>query len=330
MNKQYNGGIALLKIIMSFSVVLNHFWINDSTIFGEYICIVAVPVFMLVSFTLMEEKLKSSNIQHILHRVYRLYIPHFCWAIIYWGIHQVIKWPGYKNISALGWQLLTGHSAKLNPPMWYQINLIILTILFWLIFCWFRNKATYILVVITILSLFLQYSGTNYGLFDGYIYEIKYPLGRIIEMLPYACLGIWLSEYKVFEKVKSRMWITQSILIILCVLGILCDLVYKPEGFGYQGVRWMILSVFLVINFYVFPFEKITAKVQKIIIYVSGYSLGIYCMHYIVGSIINSIFSKLSWEIGTVSECVVIYGVCLIGAICISKIPLKCCKDIIM
>lgn len=214
--------------------------------------------------------------------------------------------------------------------MWFQINLIVLTILFWIIYSSFYNKAKYILLVILVGSLFLQYSGVNYKLFINYIYEIKYPLGRVVEMLPYACLRTWLSEYKVFEKVKLNMKVIQIVLILFCILSMVCDLIYKPMGFGYQGMRWIAFSLFLVVNFYILPFDKINMKITKMIAFISRYSLGIYCMHFIIGQSVNSIFAKIGWKTGTIGECILIYLICLISAMGIAKIPLKWCKDVVI
>lgn len=68
---------------------------------GGYVCGVVVPVFMLISFVLMADKIKSSDIKGISCRIYRLYFPHFWWAIVYWGIHQICGWAAYNNMNAL-------------------------------------------------------------------------------------------------------------------------------------------------------------------------------------------------------------------------------------
>lgn len=297
---------------------------------GGYICSFPVPAFMLISFILTTNTIKVGERGKIFRRLQKLYMPQFVWALIYWTIHQMFMLASYRNVSDLGWQLSVGCSRNLNPPMWYQSNLILLTIVFIIFYKIFKDKIIYIILIILSGSLFIQYSGVNHKLFINSIYEIRYPLGRIIEMLPYACLGVLFVECDLFKKIRSNQRVVSMILIIICVIGVVCDKLFKPEGFGYQGVQRIVIGLFIVVNFYIYPFKKIKGKIQKIVFFISRYSLGIYCMHFIVGQSMNSLFIKIGWKRGTISECMLIYLLCLVGAVGIAKIPLKWCRDIVM
>lgn len=288
-----------------------------------------MPVFFLISFLLSVDSLRIGG-KKLSIRLLRLWIPQVTWAFIYWIIHQICKLESYNNWKDLGWQLLMGCSRNLNPPMWYQFDLILLTVLFAILFKIMFSKRIYFFFIIFIGCLVFQYSGINYRLFSRYVYEVKYPLGRIVEMLPYACLGIGINELRIFEKIKSNKIISQVVLIIFCVLGIVVDNICKPKGFGYQGLQWITLGSICVINLYICPFDKISVKVKKVLVIISEYTLGIYCMHFGVGQILNGIFTKLNWETGTFVECILIYIICFVNAMIIAKIPLKSFKCIVV
>lgn len=71
--KEYNYGIALLKIILSFFVVLSHFHISGTYL--RYTKSLAVPLFMMISFCLTESSLKDGSLHKCIKRIGRIYTP---------------------------------------------------------------------------------------------------------------------------------------------------------------------------------------------------------------------------------------------------------------
>lgn len=63
--KDYDYGIALLRLCMCFSVVLIHFWLCRTPFWGSneigYAMQFAVPVFMVLSFLLTHEKILAGD-----------------------------------------------------------------------------------------------------------------------------------------------------------------------------------------------------------------------------------------------------------------------------
>ena len=64
----------------------------------------------------------------------RLILPHVFWSCLYFGIY---RWIGTISelcldvqLGDLLWQIITGHSEKLNDVLWYKTNLIWITFLF--------------------------------------------------------------------------------------------------------------------------------------------------------------------------------------------------------
>ena len=206
--KPQNLGLCILRMLMCFEVVLCHFWHSTSVppllipfyILRNY----AVPVFMLMSFFLTQNCILSKKSQIYKKRLSRLILPQIGWTIIYWLIYQLISILFHTNLtngpSDIFWQLLTGHCPRINPAMWYQIVLITLSIIFILLFNILpENIALISTYVFMIAALFLQYSGINSSMFSQLRYELKYPLGRFFEMLPYATIGFSLSYYKILR-----------------------------------------------------------------------------------------------------------------------------------
>ena len=85
--REFNYGIALLRTLMCFEVVLCHFWTIDvpkvlmpfSVLRG-----LAVPVFMFLSFFLTEHTFLEYNKNKAKKRIWRVIYPQIGWALIYW------------------------------------------------------------------------------------------------------------------------------------------------------------------------------------------------------------------------------------------------------
>lgn len=206
----YNIGLSILRTFMCFLVILCHFWTANVPDTGwkgwlHFLKGYAVPVFMLLSFFLTEKILISHDKERIIKRFQRLLVPYLCWPLIYWILYNVLDW--WKRGSGLGcgiselfWQFLMGHSARLNGVMWYQFDLMVLTLLFLIILYIFRRKYMLVLCICMMAAWFFQYSGWNKRLFGGLRFELTYPLGRFSEMVPYAVSGFALAHYKMYRK----------------------------------------------------------------------------------------------------------------------------------
>lgn len=339
--QNYNLGLGLLRLWMSFEVVLDHYWsgmINNKNgilnVFSKFGTL-AVPIFVIISFALTETKISKIDKNGFVKRILRLLIPYVLWGIIYWVIYtflNIVTEKDYTNgISDLIWQLSFGSSENLNPPLWYMFDLIVLTILFSILFKIVKNTkySNYIVYGIIIISIILQYSEINYKLFCNMRYEMKWPLGRIIEMIPYAGIGIIISRKNILNKLKNDC--IKVILIVSPLILILLkfEIFTNFNGFGYHGIYRIILASLVIIIFYVIPFEKMYKSICNSIVSISRYAMEVFCMHYIVGKILNYIYLKVQLDINTFSECIIIYIICLIISLLISKIPIKFCEKLV-
>lgn len=331
-------GLELLRAVMSFCVVLIHFWNTEKLPvvliplagFIHY----AVPVFMFMSFFLTQRRFLAQNTTYNKRRLWKLIWPQIAWTVIYFGVYTVTdKMMGTGIIKAWSdffWQLFTGHSPKINAAMWYQIALICLTLLFILIFNYLTAKKGVVAICgLLIFSIWWQYSGLNEAVFADLRSELKYPLGRLFEMIPYATTAFLVSYFQIHRKLEKYR--VPSLLGMILITGIFMkySFISNPPGYGYSGVQKILIAFGLIMAAWLLPVEKLPAAATKIITVLSRYTFGIYCMHNLVGRFMKTIFSSFGVPSETLFMCIVVYVTCYIIAFIISKIPIKLCKQLV-
>lgn len=288
---RYNTGISVLKIWMVMSVVVCHFLDTEQasafsrifTIYGG----TAVPVLIFVSFILTNLAVKNDCARFI-HRLYRLILPHVFFSILYFLIYMFITpisggKPLFKDLFL---QLLFG--ADFNPPMWFLVDLIVLTIMFYLVFHFCKGEIGVIAcIVLAGISIYGQYSGANFYRWSGLPGYAKWTIGRLVELIPVAVLGIIFSYYEIGKRLQNHKG------VVFIGSAIFLTLLYKfgffvtCEGFYYQGISYLVIACLLSCLFFVAPFEKISGRVCIVLNKWSCYSMGVIAMHYLVRSILQ-------------------------------------------
>ena len=329
--KQRNIGIDILKSWMAFEVVLCHFGVGISnplyTYFFSHFQGLAVPLFMLSSFYLsgklfFDEEYFSNKF--LFKRVWRIYYPVLSWAIVYLLFYVVLHLGGIAQIKdgnvsqymgAFLWQITTGHS--LNSPMWFNIVLFYLTFLYYFMKFFFGVAFFDYLIV---LSAFCAYVVQVLGLYNCFSllgYELSYPLGRFIEMVPYASIGLLI--YRSILKPNRLIY-----LLILLSTMILLKLMFMDNNTHYYGYGGLVRLLEAVVLFFLFIKIKIKNKskvLERIIVFISKYSMGVYCIHILVGKLLG--FLGVSYYLSGWWNSIVIYFVSLFSAYLISRIPIK-------
>ena len=164
---------------------------------------------MIISFYFLESGWNIQDNEKIKRRMKRIILPQIFWTVILWCCYNLLallKLTTNIGIRGFCYQLLLGHSF--NPPMWFQVDLIILTALYY-----FAKKLPdkyFVIIIITLVPvcLFLQYTGWNYYIFERFIYEVRYPLGRIVEVVPMCALGILCARYQVFNRLAKHKFLS--------------------------------------------------------------------------------------------------------------------------
>ena len=331
--KKINYGFALFKMLLAFEVLLGHFanWDEyDPRLvwpFRELVSI-TVPCFVILSFYLMCKSFLIRDDNKFKNRLTKLIIPQIGWAIIYFIIYILLDFFKKTNMGVTFidflWQLFTGHSRVLNPSMWYQVVVILLTIVFYYIFKYLDDKKGIIaLIVLTIFSYYLQFSGINRALFGELIFELKYPLGRIAEMIPFATMGFLLKYYNVLDYLKKYRYIVMPLCVFMFMMGFRIPWT-ELKDFNFSGFAKPYLALWVVTFAYVFPFDWLKLKYKKAILKITDYSLGIYCAHRLINRLLEVFLPKLALH--SFEKCILLYAVCYAACYFIDLIPNKYTK----
>lgn len=333
-DKKHNYGISIIRVIMTFEVVLVH-CVDFEKCKGiefkalEALSSQAVPVFMIMSFFFSYKIFIKNSKFSLYKRIKMLIIPQVGWALLYFFILYIID--KRTTLCDLAWQIITGHSPKINPTMWFQTSLIILTIFFYHLFNAYKERKTSIIVVIIFacLSLLFQYSEINYKIFCSLRYELCYPLGRTIEMIPYASIGILLARFDVLKSLVCKKNKQLYYLIPAFFLFYYFEKrIYNPNGFGYQGIRHIVSDVILFISFGTL---RINNKFSKIIIKVTKHTSGVYYAHRLVNDVIilQKPIEAMNYGYSSLFKCIIIYFVCFELSHFISSLPNKTINELI-
>ena len=166
-NKKINYSIELLRLILSFWVVLHHSYskINKIVNKGRF----HVPTFMIMSFYFYYSASKTKNITKIKQRFQRILIPYIIWPILVFifniilvRIFNITEFQRKLKLKDLVYQLIVGF--RFQVVFYYQFNLIFMTIIFTIIAILF--KKGFIIIFQMLLTFIIFYSsnivvGTN-------------------------------------------------------------------------------------------------------------------------------------------------------------------------
>lgn len=322
--KEINHGLSILKSLLSFSVVLAHCFDRNSTsnkIIQNFKPKrpIHVPSFFIISFNFMCNNLLSQNINLLLQRIIRLIIPYIMWPIIIWIINNLLHLK-YKNIippdfHLLKIQLLWGHGFM--QQFWFQWDLIVITIIFFLIVLLSNKYFLFILQTILIVSYIFQYSKFNYT--HLVLYFPKYgivTLGRVFEMIPLGATGLILGYYKVLNTLNKYKIKTLIYSIIIYKVITNYNIFVNTNGFGYNGISLNIRSICVIFLFNVFPSNKIKNKyLKKFLNKATINSAGVYYLHISIHQYFRNYFQqmkKLTFS-GAIINYIICYIICTLG-----------------
>ena len=283
-------GIEILRVILSFMVVLDHLYKGKNFRHYYYIIYYHIPTFFLISFFFTYKTFTSFNINKIKSRLERLFIPYFSWTIIPWILNffyfYILDFQRCHSIEFLIISLINGH--ELNSVLWFQNILILLTILFLIVIFIFKKKYFIIFYILTLSSYSCQYSGINFIFFTSNFKGISAAtFGRFVEAFPNAIIGFYLSSIDIITKAKKNI-IKVSFICITTLVFITkyhyYDKLDSLYNFRYAGFRLNIAAICIFIFFSLLPFEKIKSKIIiNIISKITSYTGGIYFIHKLLG-----------------------------------------------
>ena len=350
--KNLNVGLNLFRILLTFGVVLDHFWwtATPEAYTGVrkalwHLRTLAVPAFMTMTFFFTANRFRLGYVPWLKKRFLRLYEPFVFWALAYFAIRLVVaRFDAWYDVGIVDllWQLALGSSGKLCMQFWFHGDLIILTALFFVAFRIVRcAKANFYLALGSIaLGFTLQYTPLNDAMFSWMPFEAKYTLGRLASMLPYAGAGFLLAAAKDrLAALTPGMKVSVALFgLWLAWLVVYCNVCPRPPSkLGYAGIQLNLTAWGVLFVFYYLPFERMPAMFSKIVLGVSKYCMGVYCMHLLLGQLMfDFVFrgAKTATKHGdlrifTVVQCLVVWVVSYILCWLIAKIPAKFFRRIV-
>ena len=319
-NFTYDIGLAVLRPILSFFVIVTHCYNYDSAN-GKWKELIIktnhfwfhVPTFFIMSFYFSYKTLISSNYKKKFERLQRLFIPYFLWPIIVFLLNKLLKVFSLSKLDIklreLKFQLLYGVGENGLGILWFQWNLIFITLLFIIIIFIFKKNYNSIFIIITITSFIYQYNGKNRLYFTKFKDKREDVFGRILEMIPFSVIGFLISYSEIIVFLKKYRLTTIITCIYLLYFIINYQVINKTEGFKYNGIRKFIISICIFITFVMFPSERIKNKIIiKIIKQITNYTAGIYYIHVRLYRYISDYIEPMKNR--TIKGCIIIYLLC--------------------
>ena len=332
--KEFNYGLAILKTILAFLVIVAHDFNFESTKNKAIIFITTnrkhhVPSFYIMSFYFMADNLLSLNFKILLKRLRRLLIPYIGWPIIFYSLNHFINSIFNKNLPAsfeeFKMQILLGN--KFIHPLWFQCDLMILTVLFFTIIFIFKKHSFLIFEILLILIYAVEYSGYDYTIFfQRYLGDDKYLLFYLVGSIPFTITGFILGSYKVIDILQVHKIKTFVLSLLLYKLIADYSIFRIIKNYPYPGIDLNVQSSCLVFIFSLFPSYYTTNKyMTKFLIYLTNYTAGVFYLHVPIHRYFRGCFYniKKGTFFGMIQEYLICYFFCFFGMSIFRKTSLR-------
>ena len=276
--KGHNYIIEIIKLLCAFGVVWIHF--GKPCVITEF----CVPIFVAISGYYSKNVIDSKGTSELKRRVMRIVIPFWIWSSI--AVVVALLHGKHLLIQEIMLQYVLGHSVYM--PLYFLPVIIMCTLAAFLV-RWFSGRYwRYVSLVVVLCCLFLQYSGALPYIFNDVGASISYPLARFFAFMPLFVCGYALNYWQKIKTIPSRYFYSGMLLLAAIVVVLrITKILHRPNGFGYEGVDVLILSVMVV--FIAVCAGDALACIWRLR-WSCGLSAGIYYMHGIVGSEIAKVF----------------------------------------
>ena len=332
--KAFNYGLALLKSILSFSVVVSHNFKsnpnkNKIIFYITHIRLRHVPAFFIMSFYFTCNNILSLKVKNVFRRLERLLIPYIIWPIVVYTINHffnyIYKTRFLDSFRMLKIQFLWG--STIVPQFWFQWNLIVITLIFFIIIFIFRKNYLIILYLLLIISYVSQYSIYCY---NNYYLKLsnykKYTISRFFGMLPFAITGFILGVFGVIARLKEHK--IQTLLFSSLIYNILTkyNIFIHLNEILYYGINLNIQAICIIFIFSLFPSHYIQKNyIKTILIYLTNHSAGVFYLHLSIRDYFQFFFEDIKQGTfqGIIINYFICYFICFFGMLFFRKTPLK-------
>ena len=314
-NKNINLGLEILRVLLSFWVLVHHCGEVKNKTFRKYLFNGAfhVPTFIIISFYFSFKIIKNKNINKLKERLERLFFPYIIWPIIIWILNNILYLifglDKRLEIRHLIMQFIIGRPYQY--VLWYQFNIILITIFFSILSFIFHKNFLLLLQIIGLLSYILQYSLYNYVFFQKYTYYIYHSAGLIIEIFPIAVTGLSLSSIEIIQLFNGNSSNAISLSFLSLYIIKKYNIFVSIKGNFYPGIILNVSAIFLFIIFSQISFKYIKDKKKlDLIKEITKYTGGIYYLHVIIANYMSKIFLLIKNR--TILGCIIIYLICYV------------------
>ena len=339
-------GYDLLRIMLGFLVVVQHFWrqVPEYPLINNIMYVFrnsAVPIFMSLSFYLCYHSLMTMDAGGLKKRLLRLWKPFLFWGlfnfIVLEMIYMICKHTVKFGFLAFALQIIFGDSV-VNPPLWFLWDLMVLTAVVWFILRMSSHREI-VLVGGWILVSLVVYSRMYFIIFQNrfaaindiwYISSIKW----LIYTMLFAFTGLLLRHYEIPLLYSKLIWwkklIVDMALVFMIVAIRMAELAGGFNGY-YYGFPHQILMVVLAHLIFFFPSDerKNIKPIWERISVISGYTLGTFCSHWIVGEAIRKMEGRIFPDaMGSLFSCLLIYVCSFVFCYVLSIIPVKLLREV--
>ena len=234
-----NLGIQILRMILSFWIVLDHCLAKQiKSQFTFFKNRLHVPCFILISFYFSFSSISSRNVIKIKKRFERLLIPYIIYPIIIFIINN-LSFIFFK-ISLFG-SIFTFHDLmiqfiigrKFIHALWFQSYLILTTMFFIIISFLSKKKYLFIIEQVYFISYIIRYSNMNYFFFNKFKPIIKYSIAQFIEIMPLSISGSIMASLNIFSIIRKY----KKKSIYFCCIGFY--IIFKFNIFSYVNLIWL-------------------------------------------------------------------------------------------
>lgn len=327
--KKFFFGIQILRMILSFLIIVFHFNVSFPVnsqlmkIIGDNLDIY-LSTFFFISFYFSYEIFITRNISKIKQRFLRLLIPYIIWPIIFFIYHNLKYCCFNQNtiqFKYLIYQLIVGNGVYIY--FWFQYNLIFLSLLFIIIIFIFKSKYFLFLKLLSIFSYLFLCSVYYKNIYIYFNYIIAFPIGPLSKTYIYSFTGFYFSSKEILNKINQHI----KKVILLFILFLFLIIYEKSQQINKPNIECILIVLCSIIIFYIFlmiQFEGLTnSKYIYFIKQITNYTGGIYYLH---PKIINLFISK-NVKNKNILMCIIIYIlsylICLIGYNTIRNYKLK-------
>lgn len=275
----------ILRIVLLFLVLHIHFEIlaNAPIDFLSTYEYLAVPLFVTLSFYLTSKHFLQDAMptRDLGTRLKRLVVPLIAWSLF--GFLPHLPSLSLPNIVM---QIATGELVNLS--LYYLNLLVVITFICFVLTYIPRTVRIWVYGLITLLAFYLQYSLINYNFFHPQDPIWQYSYSRLVELLPYAMLGLGLGT------LKSKFQTDWRFPVVAMLLGYglyrVVTLFAVPLGFNYQGLPFFAQTLLIFSGVVLLARVKTEKEATKHLQTLGAYTFGVYLFHYPLIELLLSIF----------------------------------------